>query len=81
MHKQDEGDMVLLGLRLMLFTVASELGGNQGTASLKTARMDEDVGGSNLVLEKAGEVNGVDCTEVVTNPVPVCIGKGRKPPT
>jgi len=63
--------MVLPGLRLMLFVVISELEGNQGTVSLKTARMDKDVGGSDLVLARAGDVNGVDCAEVVANPVPV----------
>ena len=35
--------------------------------------MDKVVGGSNLVLAEAGEVNRVDCTEVVANPVPVCM--------
>jgi len=63
--------MVLPGLRLMLFVVISELEGNQGTVSLKTERMDKDVGGSDLVLVRAGDVNGVDCAEVVANPVPV----------
>jgi len=50
---------------------------NQATVSLKTTHMDEDVGGGDLVLVEAGEVNGVNCAEVIADPVPVCVEKGR----
>ena len=52
-----------------------------GVGQPKTTYMDEDVGDSDLVLAQAGEANGVDCTEVVANSVPVRVEKGRQPPT
>jgi len=54
-HKQDGGDAVPLGLRLMQFTPKNEFEGNQATVPLKTTHTDEDVGGGDLVLAEAGE--------------------------
>lgn len=63
-----------------MFTVTSELEGNQVMVPRAT-HMNEDVRGSDLVPAKTGEVNGVDCAEVIMNPVLVCVENGGQPPT
>ena len=45
---------------------------------LPTRYTDENIGGSNRVRAEAGEVNRVNSAEVVPNPVPVHVEKGRQ---
>ena len=79
MYNQDEGGIVPLGPGLMSVVTTSKLEMGLATVSFKTTHLDEDVGGSDHILAKAGETDCIDCMQVIADLNPACVEKGRQP--